>query len=319
MSIYKRGETWWIYLVHHGQRIRQSAQTDDKQAAQRQHDELKAKLWKRRHVSSATWREAVAAWLKAAPRDDADKYRLSSLDVEDDALLHEMTAGDFLTALADKSPATHNRYVNLISAILNLAKLRGWLDAVPAIERRKLPPATFRWLTRAEWKKLEKELPAHLLPLARFAVYTGLRQFNVTHLRWEYVDMRRRTVTIPPGEAKAGKVISVPLSDAAIGVLRKQAGEHETWVFPYEGHPLGQIKAAWGKACKRAGLTCRWHDLRHTWASWAVQAGVPLPVLQQLGGWASYTMVLRYAHLSPEHLRKWVNVGHKKRHRAAKK
>ena len=46
----------------------------------------------------------------------------------------------------------------------------------------------------------------------------------------------------------------------------------------------------------------RWHDLRHTWASWHVQAGTPLLVLKELGGWASLDMVLRYAHLSADHL-----------------
>ena len=46
----------------------------------------------------------------------------------------------------------------------------------------------------------------------------------------------------------------------------------------------------------------RWHDLRHTWASWHVQAGTPIHALQELGGWQSYEMVLRYAHLAPGHL-----------------
>jgi len=46
-------------------------------------------------------------------------------------------------------------------------------------------------------------------------------------------------------------------------------------------------------------------DLRHTWASWHVQAGTPLNVLQELGGWSDYSMVPRYAHLSPEHLAKF--------------
>lgn len=319
MSLYKRGQTWWIYLVHHGRRIRQSAQTDDRQAAQRAHDELRAKLWQRRAVSGATWREAVAAWLLASPRDDADKYRLASLSIPDDLPLSDLTAAAVLDELAGKKPATHNRYINLIHAILNLAKLRGWIDSVPVLERRKIPPSTFRWLTHQEWKKLEKELPAHLLPLARFAVYTGLRQYNVTHLQWSYVDMRRRTVTIPPDEAKGGKIISIPISNDAVAVLRRQVGKDKVWVFPYEGHPLEQIKGAWGKACKRAGIVCRWHDLRHTWASWQVQAGVPLQVVKELGGWASYSMVLRYSHLSPEHLRKWVNRATKPRHKAAKK
>lgn len=54
---------------------------------------------------------------------------------------------------------------------------------------------------------------------------------------------------------------------------------------------------------RRVGLDdLRFHDLRHTWASWHVQAGTPLPVLQQLGGWASNQMVLRYAHLGRGHI-----------------
>lgn len=54
---------------------------------------------------------------------------------------------------------------------------------------------------------------------------------------------------------------------------------------------------------QRAGLEgFRWHDLRHTWASWHVQAGTPLAVLKELGGWSTLDMVMRYAHLAPEHL-----------------
>lgn len=54
---------------------------------------------------------------------------------------------------------------------------------------------------------------------------------------------------------------------------------------------------------EEAGISdFRWHDLRHTWASWLVQAGVPLAALQEMGGWESIEMVRRYAHLSAEHL-----------------
>jgi integrase len=60
---------------------------------------------------------------------------------------------------------------------------------------------------------------------------------------------------------------------------------------------------AWRLALKRAGIdNFRFHDLRHTWASWLVQAGVLLTVLQEMGGWESIEMVQRYAHLAPRHL-----------------
>ena len=75
-------------------------------------------------------------------------------------------------------------------------------------------------------------------------------------------------------------------------------------VFSFRGKPITQVSTkAWYAALKRAGVTdFRWHDLRHTWASWHVQNGTPLFVLQELGGWESAEMVRRYAHLSAEHL-----------------
>jgi integrase len=80
----------------------------------------------------------------------------------------------------------------------------------------------------------------------------------------------------------------------------------------WSGHPGTPLQraqiikaetAAWKKALKRAGIEdFRWHDLRHTWASWHVQSGTPLHVLQELSGWTSFEMVRKYAHLAPEHL-----------------
>ena len=79
---------------------------------------------------------------------------------------------------------------------------------------------------------------------------------------------------------------------------------------------------AYKAAVKAAGLPAEfdWHSLRHTWASWHVQNGTPLAVLMQLGGWASYAMVLRYAHLAPSHLAAYAEnarlTGHKTGHTA---
>jgi integrase len=75
-------------------------------------------------------------------------------------------------------------------------------------------------------------------------------------------------------------------------------------VFSFKGEPITQTSTkAWYRAVKQAGITdFRWHDLRHCWASWHVQQGTPLSVLQELGGWESEEMVRRYAHFSPDHL-----------------
>ena len=114
----------------------------------------------------------------------------------------------------------------------------------------------------------------------------------------------RRRAWIHPDQAKARKAIPVPLNAEAVAVIAKQLGKHAMHVFSYRGARIRQVSTmAWYSALERAGIEdFRWHDLRHTWASWHVQGGTPWFVLQELGGWASAEMVRRYAHLSADHL-----------------
>jgi integrase len=109
---------------------------------------------------------------------------------------------------------------------------------------------------------------------------------------------------VHPDQAKGRKAIGIPLNAEAILVLRRQVGKHPRFVFTYRGKPVRNVNTkAWKAALGRAGITdFRWHDLRHTWASWHVQVDTPLNALQELGGWESVDMVRRYAHLAPEYL-----------------
>ncbi len=111
----------------------------------------------------------------------------------------------------------------------------------------------------------------------------------------------RDAAWIHPDQEKARKSIAVPLNADALAVVRAQIGKHDEYVFTYLGRPVTRTTAStWYKAVKRCGLEdFRWHDLRHTWASWHVQSGTPLQRLMELGGWANYEMVLKYAHLAP--------------------
>jgi len=93
-------------------------------------------------------------------------------------------------------------------------------------------------------------------------------------------------------------------NDAALEVLARCSGRHPRYVFSYGGEGIkGVDSETWKRACKKAEIEdFRWHDLRHTWASWHVQAGTSLQTLMELGSWRSYRMVLRYAHLASDHL-----------------
>ncbi|QRQ80669.1 tyrosine-type recombinase/integrase [Paralysiella testudinis] len=102
--------------------------------------------------------------------------------------------------------------------------------------------------------------------------------------------------------------LGVPLNTQALEVLNRRFGQHQTFVFasPKTQKPLGGIcSKIWKVALSQAGITdFRWHDIRHTWASWLVQSGVPIMDLKEMGGWESIEMVQKYAYLAPMHLHK---------------
>jgi integrase len=206
------------------------------------------------------------------------------------------------------SNATVNRTLALVRAMLRkCAREWQWLDRAPMVRMLKEPTRRVRYLRHAEADRLLAELPPHLQDMAAFSLESGLRAANVTGLKWSAVDLKRKLAWVHPDEAKARKAIPVPLNGAAMRIVQKQIGKHPDHVFTFKGQPVEQLStAAWYKALKRARIeNFRWHDLRHTWASWHVQSGTPLHVLQELGGWASYAMVQRYAHFAADHLAPW--------------
>lgn len=177
-------------------------------------------------------------------------------------------------------------------------------------------------MTPQQFEKLCKQLPKHLELAARFAVLTGLRMRSMLALSWDRIDLRSKRLWVPGAQMKAGTTHGIPLSAAAVQLLRdlQKLNPEGDYVFQYQGRPIDDCNTkAFQDAVKAAKLEpLRWHDLRHTFASWAVQGGVTLHELMQLGGWKSYTMVLRYAHLAPDHLaeaaQKIAASSHKNRH-----
>lgn len=319
MALYKRRNTWWIDIGHCGKRIQQSTGTSDKIAAQRLHDKLKSDLWNTTHLDTKPekrWIEAVLRWLTESQHKRSlndDKVHLRWLDPHLKTLtLNEITRDviDKLAVIKQQEgckPATVNRMLALVRAILRKAEREWeWIDKAPVIRLFKEDNKRIRWITQEEAARLIKELPSHLADMATFSLVTGLRQSNVTGLQWSDVDLIKRHALIHADQAKGKKAIPVPLNDDAIAVIRKQIGKHNQFVFTFNGSRIIQCNTkAWRKALKRAGIqNFRWHDLRHSWASWHVQSGTSLQELQQLGGWSSFDMVLRYAHLSSDHLLK---------------
>lgn len=309
MSLYRVGEIWYYYVVRDGRRTRRSTGTRDRQEAQRIHDEAAAAAWsRRRHGPGLS--DALALWFQAAERNrnDANAVR-HFLTLYHDRPLADVTGLGISQALADKGPATANRTIAIVQSALNMASKAGLCDPIH-IPRRRVPKGRLRWLTPGEWSALYTELPAHLKAPALFAVETGFRQANVLGLTWAQVDLYRRVAWIDAADAKSRAGIGVPLSDGAIAALRAVLGQHKTWCFTFRGQPIGSPKTAFNHAMARAGIAgATWHTLRHTFASWKIMAGTPLKVLMELGGWKDVQSVMIYAHLAPEHLAQWRNVG----------
>ena len=227
------------------------------------------------------------------------------------AYLHEINREKIEEAALAKEaegvkPVSVNRMLEILRAILRRAHNDWeWLETIPVIRMRYVEKSRVRWLSQHEANRLMKELPQHLADMAAFSLATGLRAANVRELKWEDIDMERCHAWINPDKAKAKKAVSVPLNKNAMAILEGRQETHAKYVFTYNGNPVGKCNTrAWRNALRRAGIeNFRWHDLRHTWASWHVQNGTSLQELQVLGGWSSLEMVLRYAHLSSDHLK----------------
>ncbi len=318
MSLYKRGDTWWVrFSAPGGGKIRRSAGTTDRRAAQEYHDRLKVEMWRVHKLGEKprrTWQEATVRWLgerehKATIKEDTAKLRWMD-QFFGDKYLDEITRDliDEVRAAKRKSvsPITVNRYLALIRAILRMARDEWeWIDKIPRVRLYPEQCRRVRWLSPEDAARLIGELPDHLADMTAFTLATGLRKSNVCRLKWKNVSLDRGLAWVDAHASKSRKAITVPLNQDAIQVLKQRLGIDSEYVFTFRGKPVAQANTkAFKLALKRAGITdFRWHDLRHTWASWHVQNGTSIQELKELGGWSSIEMVLRYAHLGGEHLK----------------
>lgn len=326
----KRGILFIRFTASDGSRVQRSSGTTDRRLA----EELANKLWTEAFrvgrlggKPRRTWEEAAAEFCVAHQNKRSlgkDVANIRWLDPHWGTLrLDEITANAIREVAkaraaepAEKrrepppgeavkltSPATVNRMLALIRSILRHAANLEWIDRVPAIKLLDEGEQDPRFLTREEAQALLVELPPHLAAAARFSLATGLREQNALRLPWNQVDMARRVAWVKSTEAKAKQALSVPLNEVALDVLRGQQGKHRRWCFPGEdggSPPVRASNKSWYRAVERAGVApLRWHDLRHTWASWHVMSGTPLEALQKLGGWRSIASVQRYAHFAP--------------------
>jgi len=217
------------------------------------------------------------------------------------------------------SGAAVNRYRDRLSGLFKRAVRLGLVtrNPVTGIAKHKEPGGRIVYLTGEEEAALFEALPESVRPMLTVAVNTGLRWSEQQRLLWAEVDMLSGILTVRL--AKHGRVRQVPMNAAVRQVLldlatrRQRPEDPKEPVFgcPYrEGSKFFPQAVVRGQAILRTsgrdpgrleGFT--WHGVRHTFASRLVMSGADLRTVQELGGWRTLSMVQRYSHLAPDHLR----------------
>ena len=319
----QKGGNWYYNFTIGGSRLYKSTGTKDHAQAQAIAAKAYAEAFniiKLGEKPRYLWQQAVIRFInegqqKKSLKTEKDHFRWLSPHL-DGVYLDEITQDVIENLITEKLKTTGttrvNRMTGIVSAVLNKAhKHWQWLETVPHIRKFKENNQRLRWLSLEEAERLLTCLNDHTKAMAEFTLATGLRQANVTGLEWTQIDMTHQIAWIHPDQSKNGKALRIPLNADAMRVLEQQRKIRQSFglmnhnrVFTYKGNPIAIANTrAFKEALKKAGITdfC-WHGLRHTWASWHVQAGTSLHELQELGGWKSIEMVQRYAHLAPHKL-----------------
>jgi integrase len=210
--------------------------------------------------------------------------------------------------------STYNHYRSLLMLTFREARRVGKVSTNPArdIRHRREPSGRVRFLSRGkdgEYPRLYRVIrdccPEHLAEFV-FALNTGLRLSSQYAATYEMIDWMRKVLDLP--RTKNGEAVHVPLNSDVLAMIRTLPSwhGHKGPIFRSQRHPEKPVLSNdhWFKpALKAAGISdFRWHDLRHTFASWLVQDGVPIERVSKLLGHKSLTMTMRYAHLAPNQL-----------------
>ena len=203
------------------------------------------------------------------------------------------------------APGGANRALDILNQITNYAVACGHVEASPARHiRRNRRPALTRFLSREEVARLHGVLDAltrkgdrQQADMIRLLLLTGCRKSEIIGLRWTEV----RDGMLALADSKTGPR-TVPLGSQARAILDRQPRGESPFVFPSPldpSRPRGPELSLWYRVRREVGIEdCRLHDLRHTYASYAVMTGVPVPVVSRLLGHSNVRMTLRYAHLA---------------------
>jgi len=316
MGVYRRkGSPYWYIRI--GAQVDRSSRTTRRDEALALEAKWRTELWRDDYLGQAperTFAEAAAQWAEDVGRHrkgwDRDWYRLRKLvRAIGEHPIRGLDEGAVRLGIPPdaRSPASRNHYLSLVRSVLRHARREGLSSAdLPTLRFERADNARTRFLRDwTEANRLIDAMPAHWRDPARFTLLTGVRQGTLRALRREW--LTGDLLVVPGPFTKSGRQLPIPLHPDALIIAQRQP--ERPWLFTRpNGQPLPKMSShVWHRVLAKAGIEdFRWHDLRHTWASWCVMNGIDLYELQQLGDWSTSAMVQRYAHLHPDYLREAV-------------
>ncbi len=315
---------WWYDFTVGGSRFRGSTESTDLTQAKAIEAKLRtdavmgSRFGRKQEIAldpllGRYWLE-YARHLKAGP--SAVKYhcrhildhlgKTTLLSQIDDAALSR-----FVTNLRGRmTDSSVNRVLSTLRKIINKSRDE-WGYQAPDIRIRKHmltePEARTRWLTPAEAERLIACAAEHLKKPIRCALLTGLRLSNILQLRWDQIDFEQRQIDLRiKSRLPGGRLLVLPISPDLHDLLASCEGDHPDFVFVrHFKHedlgptPIASFRRSFGTACRKADIKdFTFHDLRHTAATWMVQNGVPLDLVQEVLGHTDIATTKRYAHRS---------------------
>ena len=259
---------------------------------------------------------------KRSFRSDSSFYRLRLKAEFGDLRLNQITRQHiqtFHTRMSDEglAAATSNHYLKLLKHSLNLAIDWDMLDTNPA---SRIP--LFHEDNQVENLLSDEQLERLMMVLktdenrnvcliAIFLLSTGVRLNEALQAKWSQVDQKNRVWRIPASNSKSKRTRAVPLNDSALDVLNQLTtrDRYENLFVNFQTQlPYTTISKVWGRLRKKADLNfLRIHDLRHQFASFLVNSGQTLFMVQQILGHSSPAVSQRYAHLSTKSLQEAAN------------
>ncbi len=337
-GIYKRGDTWWIrYADLTGKIIRKSSGStrfsdaeimllnekklvseckspDFVRIENYSFTELadKYKAWIKGRQSCADLKEYVIDKL-------VDQYGLIPLRRFNTALVEQLQTDLMSKGLREKNPqpssaAWINRILNILKHMFS--KAVEWdmveADVLKRIRRVKQlrENKRLRFLSLEDAQVLISVCDEQLKPIVITALNTGMRKSEILMLRWDQVDLQHGFILLD--KTKNGERREIPVNEALKAVFNSLCRRTDVSSVFYNQKtlkPYENVKRSFSAALKRAKITdFHFHDLRHTFASQLVMAGVDLMAVKELLGHKDIKMTLRYAHLAPAHKRKAVEV-----------